>query len=141
MKIWLVILSKHRYFPCCLHRIHSGSLHVSVCLDRLGLYSALVFVCLFTYTVHVRTHVCTSGCNATTMNHLYWWHGTLIVCLYIAGLFPYLKGFLRSPQHFSDSIPWSSFHSCIYLSSLLYCFDSLSPGLFCFNERVILLLC
>lgn len=31
-------------------------------------------------------------------------HGTLIVCLYIAGLFPYLKGFLQSPQHFSDSI-------------------------------------
>lgn len=59
MKIWLVVLWKHRYFPC---RSHSWSVCLCVCL----------YVC-----VHMK------------VNHLYWWLDALIVCLHIAALFPY----------------------------------------------------
>lgn len=44
-------------------------------------------------------------CNDTAVNHLHWWHGAVMVCLYVAGLFPYLEASSWSaPLFWVDSI-------------------------------------
>lgn len=113
IKIWLVILSEHRYFPCCLCRIHSGSL----CLCAWG-------------CVYIGVRLCNNE-SSLLMTRC-----TNCLSTYCRFVFIY-QGFLVVSSPF-DLIP---FYSFIYLSTLLYCFDSLSRGLFWFNERLILLLC